>query len=61
LPYVENFESGKYNPHIDEPKLQHPYSIFELYAVDSSYFFMISDNEEMISKFKNRYPKCIEM
>ena len=61
LPYVENFESGKYDPHIDEPKLQHPYSIFELYAVDSSYFFMISDNEEMISKFKNRYPKCIEM
>ena len=38
LPYVENFEDGKYNPHLDEPKLQHPYAEFELYAVDSSCF-----------------------
>ena len=50
---MENFENGKYNPHIDESKLQHPYAEFELYAVDSSYMFMISDNEELISKFKN--------
>jgi hypothetical protein len=60
LPYVENFEKGKYNPHIGEPKLQHPYAEFELYAVDSSYMFMISDNEELISKFKKSYPKYIE-
>ena len=60
LPYVENIEAGKYNPHLDEPKLQHPYSVFELYAVDSSYMFMITDNEEMISKFKKCYPKYIE-
>ena len=60
LPYVENFEEGKYNPHLDEPKLQHPYAEFELYAVDSSYMFMITDNEEMISKFKKCYPKYIE-
>ena len=60
LPYVENLEKGKYNPHIDEPKLQHPYAEFELYAVDSSYMFMVSDNEELISKFKKSYPKYIE-
>lgn len=60
LPYVENLEKGKYNPHIDEPKLQHPYAEFELYAVDSSYMFIISDNEELISKFKKSYPKYIE-
>lgn len=60
LPYVENFEDGKYNPHLDEPKLQHPYAEFELYAVDSSYIFMIADNEELISKFKSSYPKYIE-
>ncbi len=60
LPYVENFEIGNYNPHIDEPKLQHPYAEFELYAVDSSYMFMISDNEELLSNFKKSYPKYIE-
>lgn len=60
LPYVENFEQGKYNPHTDEPKLQHPYAAFELYAVDSSYMFLISDNEELISKFKKTYPKYTE-
>ena len=60
LPYVENIEAGKYNPHLDEPKLQYPYSVFELYAVDSSYLFMITNNEEMITKFKRCFPKYIE-
>ena len=60
LPYVENIEAGKYNPHLDEPKLQHPYSEFELYAVDSSYLFMITNNEEMITKFKRCFPKYID-
>lgn len=60
LPYVENFEKGKYNPHTDEPKLQHPYAKFEIYAVDSSYMFMISNNEALISKFKKSYPQYIE-
>ena len=60
LPYVENIEAGKYNPYLDEPKLQHPYSEFELYAVDSSYLFMITNNEEMITKFKRCFPKYIE-
>ena len=60
LPYVENFEKGRYNPAIDEPKLQHPYAEFELYAVDSSYMFVISDNEELLLKFKKNYPKYVE-
>ena len=60
LPYVETIENGKYDPHIDKPKIQHPFADFELYAVDSSYMFMISDNEEIISTFKKSYPKYIE-
>ena len=60
LPYVETIEHGKYNPHIDKPKIQHPYADFELYAVDSSYMFMISGNETVISKFKKCYPKYNE-
>ena len=60
LPYVDNCEEGKYNPHTDEPKLQHPYAEFEIYAVDSSYMFMISNNEALISQFQKCYPKYIE-
>ena len=60
LPYVQNVEKGKYNPHTDKPKLQHPYAEFEIYAVDSSYMFMISNNEVLISKFKRCYPKYKE-
>lgn len=60
LPYVEHIEEGKYNPHMDKPKLQHPYADFEIYAVDSSYMFMISDNKDMICKFQKSYPRYIE-
>ena len=60
LPYVENIAEGKYNPHIDEPKLQHPYADFEIYAVDSSYMFIITDDSEIISKFQKKYPRCTE-
>ena len=44
----------------DEPKIQHPYAEFEIYAFDSSYMFIVSDNEELISRFKKCYPKYIE-
>lgn len=60
LPYIENIEEGQYNPHMDEPKLQHPYADFEIYAVDSSYMFIITDDSEIISKFKKKYPRCTE-
>ncbi len=56
LPYCWSYEEGMYNPCVDKPKLQHPYAIFEIYAFDSSYMFMVSDDEELISKFKKRYP-----
>ena len=56
LPFIEDLDGKGYNPFVDIPKLQHPYAEFELYAVDSSYMFMISDNEELISRFKKCYP-----
>jgi hypothetical protein len=60
LPCVKTIEKGKYDPHVDEPKLQHPYSDFELYAVDSSWMFIISENEEILSKFMKAYPNYTE-
>lgn len=60
LPYLEYFEEGQYNPYEDEPKIQHPYAEFEIYAVDSSYMFLISDNEKLIDRFKRCYPRYIE-
>ncbi len=60
LPYISDIEERKYNPCMDEPKMQHPYAEFEIYAFDSSYMFMISDNEELITRFKKSYPLCRE-
>ncbi len=56
LPYIMDFEEGKYNPYTDEPKVQHPYADFEIYACDSSYMFMITDDADLISKFQKSYP-----
>lgn len=60
LPYIEDIKEGKYNPHMDEPKLQHPYADFEIYAVDSSYMFIISDDTDIISKFQKSYSRYTE-
>lgn len=56
LPYIMDIEEKTYNPCTDEPKTQHPYAEFEIYAFDSSYMFMITDNTELISRFKKSYP-----
>ena len=48
------------NTCLDEPKIRHPYAELEIYAFDSTYMFMISDNEELINRFKKCYPKYIE-
>ena len=56
LPQLRFIDDGEYNPYIDEPRLQHPLAEFELYAEDSSSMFLISDNEELLSKFKKAYP-----
>ena len=60
LPCVENLDDTEYNPHEDIPKMQHPYAELEIYAVDSSYMFMITDNEELICRFKKSYPLYTE-
>jgi hypothetical protein len=60
LPYIQAIDEGEYNPYKDTPKLQHPLAEFELYAEDSSSMFLISDNEELISRFKKVYPSFTE-
>lgn len=56
LPYVQDVEYKSHNPHKGTPRLQHPYAEFEIYAVDSSYMFMVSNNEVLINQFKESYP-----
>lgn len=60
LPCVETIEPGKYNPHTDKPQFQHPYAEFEIYAVDSSYMFLISDREALLRAFREKYPEYEE-
>ena len=60
LPYVCSFSKDDYQPYRDEPKIQHPYAEFEIYAFDSSYMFIISNKEEILEKFKKSYPLYIE-
>ena len=57
FPQLQLIYEGEYNPFIDEPRLQHPLAEFELYAEDSSSMFLISNDEELLSKFKKAYPK----
>ena len=59
LPYCYSYFDQEYNPFVDEPKLQHPLAEFELYAVDSTYMFIVTDNNELIKKFKRSYPLFI--
>ena len=56
LPQLQIIDEGEYNPYIDEPRLQHPLAEFELYAEDSSSMFLISNDEELLNKFKKAYP-----
>ena len=60
LPYLQFFDEGQYNPYTDTPKLQHPLAEFELYAEDSSSMFLISDDVELLNKFKQAYPNYTE-
>lgn len=59
LPSFEHLDETR-NAYKNEPIIQHPCAEFEIYAFDSSYMFMISDNDEIISRFKKCYPKYIE-
>lgn len=59
LPHLQYIEEGGYNPYTDTPKLQHPLAEFELYAEDSSSMFLISDNKELLDRFKKSYPNYV--
>ena len=56
LPYIEIWGEGEYNPIMDSPKFQHPLAEIEIYAVDSTYMFIVTDNIELIERFKKSYP-----
>ena len=55
LPHIESFTEEQYNPYEDEPKLQHPYAKLEILCSESS-FALISDNDDLINRFKKCYP-----
>lgn len=59
LPYCYSYYDQEYNPFEDEPKIQHPLAEFELYTVDSTYMFIVTDDNELIKKFKRSYPLFI--
>ena len=56
LPQIQIIDKGEYNPYFDEPRLQNPLAEFELYAVDSTCMFIVTDNVELIERFKKKYP-----
>lgn len=57
LPFIQTVDS-KYNLFEDEPKVQHPLAEFEICAWDSSGMFLVSDDEQLLNKFKKVYPLC---
>lgn len=60
LPHVQDIGDGKYNPCMDTPKLQHPFSEFELYAVDSTCVFLIAEDADLVCRFRESYPLYVE-
>lgn len=59
LPYIQSIKR-KYNPFGKYPKIQHPLAEFEICAWDSSGVFLVTDNDDLISKFKEHYPNSYE-
>ena len=59
LPYIEPI-NPKYDPFNDLPKIQHPLAEFEICAWDSSGMFIVSDNEDLLNKFRMHYPLYID-
>lgn len=62
LPYIDSFDEryDDYNPFGNNPKVQHPLAEFEICAWDSSGMFIVTEDESLISKFKEKYPKSCE-
>ena len=52
LPKLRDIEEGEYDPYRDAPRLQHPLAEFELYAVDSSEMFLITEDADLLERFK---------
>ena len=59
LPFIQPI-SKKYDPFGGNPKVQHPLAVFEIGAWDSSGMFLVTDDENILAKFKKSYPLAKE-
>ena len=59
LPFIQPI-SKEYDPFGSNPKLQHPLAVFEIGAWDSSGMFLVTDDEDLLAKFKKSYPLAKE-
>ena len=59
LPFIQPI-SKEYDPFGGNPKVQHPLAVFEIGAWDSSGMFLVTDDENLLAKFKKSYPLAKE-
>ena len=59
LPFIQPI-SKEYDPFRSNPKVQHPLAVFEIGAWDSSGMFLVTDDEDLLAKFKKSYPLAKE-
>ena len=59
LPVIQPI-SKEYDPFGGNPKVQHPLAVFEIGAWDSSGMFLVTDDENLLAKFKKSYPLAKE-
>lgn len=59
LPFIQPI-SKEYDPFGSYPKVQHPLAVFEIGAWDSSGMFLVTDDEDLLAKFKKSYPLAKE-
>ena len=59
LPFIQPI-SKEYDPFGSNPKVQHPLAVFEIGAWDCSGMFLVTDDENLLAKFKKSYPLAKE-
>ena len=59
FPFIQPI-SKEYDPFRSNPKVQHPLAVFEIGAWDSSGMFLVTDDEDLLAKFKKSYPLAKE-
>lgn len=59
LPLIQSTTST-YNSILGKPQIQHPLAEFEICAWDSSGMFLVTNDENLLSRFKKHYPLSID-